>query len=70
MTSGTGTCFDPEIERLLCICKTVQSFIQRTGTLLDAGAFPKSSRTAALLAKEFEAEFEVNLLRAYDRAEI
>ena len=68
MTLATQAPFDPEIERLLHIHNALQTLVQRAVTLLDASGFPQSSRAAAVLAQEFEAELEVNLLRAYDGA--
>jgi len=60
--------FDPEIERLLYIHNAVQSLVGAATTLLDAAAFPKSSRAAAVLAQEFKTELEANLLRVWGNA--
>jgi len=68
MTSAVRKRLDPELDRLLYIYRTVQSLVQRAGALLDGRRFPKSTRAAARLAKEFERELETKLLRAYDRA--
>lgn len=59
---------DPEIERLLGARRVVHALVEQAGRLLDARAFPKSARAMDALAREFEAELEINLLRAYDAA--
>jgi len=68
MTLVTQAPFDQEIERLLHIHNALKTLVQRAVTLLDVSGFPLSSHTAGVLAQEFEAELEVNLLRAYDSA--
>jgi hypothetical protein len=67
--AATGKIFDPEIKRLLYIGTIIQSLIQRGGPLLDVGEFPKSVDAIGKLTKAFDRELEVNLLRAYDKAE-
>jgi hypothetical protein len=66
--SITGVTCDPEIDRLLYLHKALRSIVQNACKLLDARRFPKSSRAAATLAKRFEAELELNLMRAYNAA--
>jgi hypothetical protein len=68
MAGAARALLDPKIERLLYIHKAVTSLVQRAGGLLDPCDFPASSRATAVLAKEFEAEIEASLLRAYDDA--
>jgi hypothetical protein len=62
--AGTG----PDIEGLLRLHKTMRMLMQSAHELVDPNSFPESVRAVAALAKKFEAELEVNLMRAYEAA--
>lgn len=60
--------FELEIERLIYVGTIIRALIKYGDSLLNAGEFPKSSDAMSRLSKSFDTEFEVNLLRTYERA--
>jgi hypothetical protein len=59
---------EPDIEGLLHLYKAMRTLVRTAHELVDPRSFPESARAVAALGKRFEAELEVNLMRAYEAA--
>ena len=58
---------EPDIEGLLHLYKAKRTLVRTAHELVDPRSFPESARAVAA-GKRFEAELEVNLMRAYEAA--